>query len=400
MRAQKRSDHVLLNMQMRRYGPPLFVAALCLIDVVLCQASSYENEIARALCKMGSTHRRMSMVFGVLQQRISKTDDTINGLETDLWKLKKAGLPDEKYQEVNDKVINVTGSVSLVTNAVKVAQKKLEEFIEKVKTEHYNDHYLKLEDRKFGESVSNCRDWATYNEETPDKLRKKLESGLKTLEAWATEESNEWEKEQKEVESDLLSKENRNSLQYGTLHTAFKDLVKSMMVELTTVSFYMPKALEGVPGADAAVNEARKFVVVAMANECQSVASEAAASEEKQAQCEKLNKKLQEIKEKKRQAIGGDSEGPKSSDAKSTDATPTSSASQKVIVEEVLDSADGDELMELVQTADKPSAANNSKLSPTNLALAISIPVALVLIGAAVFLVMRRRTAEKVVPTI
>ncbi|KAG8340809.1 hypothetical protein TRVL_08364 [Trypanosoma vivax] len=387
-------------MQVRRYVVPLFVVALCSLDVVRCHARSYENEIARALCKMGTTHRRMDMVFGVLKQNISNTEGTMIELETDLWKLWKAGLPDEKYKEVDKKVSGVASNTYYVTNAVKVAQKKLEEFIEKVKTEHYNDHYLKLEDRKFGESVSNCRDWATYNEETPEQLRKKLESGLETLEAWATEESGKWEKEKNEVESDLLKDENNKASEYATLRTAFKDLVESLMVKLKTACTYLPKTLEGVPGAEVAVNEARKFVVVAMANECQSVASDAAASEEKHEKCEKLNKKLQEIKEKKQQANNGDSEGPKSSDAKSADATPTSSASQKVIVEEVLDSADGDELMELVQTADKPSSANNSKLTPTNLALAISIPVALVLIGAAAFLVMRRRTAEKVVPTI
>ncbi|CCD20523.1 hypothetical protein, conserved in T. vivax [Trypanosoma vivax Y486] len=387
-------------MQMRRYVVPLFVAALCLIDVVRCQTSSYENEIAWALCKMGSTHRRMSMVFDVLQQNISKTDETLSGLETDLWKLWKAGLPDAKYREVDKKVSAVANSFHHVKRAAKNAQKELKEFIGRVESGYYNDHHLRLEGRKFGESVSNCQNSATYKEETSEQLRKRLESGSDSLKAWATEESGKWESEQKDAESSLLSNENRYTSEYGTLHKAFKDLVTGSKINLETVSFYMPTALEGVPAADAAVNEAKKFVVVAMANECQGVTSEAAAPEEKHEKCEKLNKKLQEIKEKKRQANNGDSEGPKSSDAKSADATPTSSASQKVFVEEVLDSADGDELMELVQTADKPSSANNSKLTPTNLALAISIPVALVLIGAAAFLVMRRRTAEKVVPTI
>ncbi|KAG8343088.1 hypothetical protein TRVL_06082 [Trypanosoma vivax] len=387
-------------MQVQRHVAPLFVAVLCLIDVVRCQSGSSEYEVSRGLCKMGSTHRRMSMVFGVLQHNISKTDKTMNGLDSDLWKLKEAGLPSEKFREAREKIMDVTGSVDHVSSAVKDAQKELKEFIGKVESGYYNDYYLRPEDRKFGESVSNCKNSATYNEETSEKLREKLESGFDSLEDWFEKELKEWEKEQNDVESGLLSEESRNRLQYGTLRKAFKDLVTSLTVKLRTACTYLPKALEGVPAAKVAVNEAKKFVVVAMANECQSVASEAAVSEEKHEKCEMLNKKLQEIKEKKRQANNGDSEGPKSSDAKSADATPVSSASQKVFVEEVLDSADSDELMELVQTADKPSAANNSKLSPTNLALAISIPVALVLIGAAVFLVMRRRTAEKVVPTI
>ncbi|CCD18220.1 hypothetical protein, conserved in T. vivax, (fragment), partial [Trypanosoma vivax Y486] len=275
-----------------------FCPAQLLIFAVVsgCIASaasqSAESELNDALCEMGSTRRSMEATFAALDHIALKLLDDAKAVDKRVSRLATINLTRGQMDDLKNKASRACGSVHDAANATRAALERLEDFLDRVEQCRYSDCPAELEGGEFRQAIERCSGAGPLNADVEEDVLV-TDGDLANLDVWARSNEDEWGRAKGDVAGKALHSSSSYKNAYVALSIEFGAMVKDVAALLATVLSDLQSAVKAIPEASAACDETAKSIVVRSLSECQGVATEDA-----RAHCDRLKKRLREIRVK------------------------------------------------------------------------------------------------------
>ncbi|KAH8618758.1 hypothetical protein ERJ75_000246200 [Trypanosoma vivax] len=367
---------------------PLLVAAIA-------QANTHEGPVKDAACKIGYTFTQVSSLFETLDTIATRMRKNASELSN---KAQVFPGPSPEVTSAQDAARKAYDVALTAESKVVAARREIFAFKRDKIDGEFKKRFYHNGDAGFNGMLDTCRTSIDKLKEY-QKALDAVEENFQQLSDWSKKKMNDWDTIAKEVDPQLLNHGHQNDV-FGPISKDFREFITSMRIELTTAVTHIQLAVPQLENAQVAVTTAAGKIINEKLDQCKTVlahrqTNEAQTKEENN--CLHLQTKIEKISQRK-----GDGEAEKTqAEGKSTAGASaggrTTTVTALAVGNEVMDvTVESEDLIDLATQVSEPSNVERSKrVSTTNLALMIGIPVALLAIGIGAFLLVRRRHPQE-----